>query len=119
MSIIITRRYILHPLARLVVSAALIANGKLDVSIFSETDVIHSGDEIGELFRVFDDMRKRLQYLMPHIRKAGEKMQSLSDDIFTVVNQLAAALEPQSTAALETTSTMESMTTMIYTSSIK
>lgn len=110
-SIVITRHYILHPLAKLAASAALIANGKLDVPILSEPDLIGSRDEIGELAGAFDEMRERLQHLITHIRSAGKMMKSSSDDIFMAVNQLAAALEQQSAAVLETTATMESMTT--------
>ncbi len=71
---------------------------------------IHSSDEIGELAQSFDYMRESLQHLLGHIRKAGLMMQSSSDDIFTAVNQLAAALEEQSASVVETTTTMESVT---------
>lgn len=109
--IIITKRHILQPLARLVQSVTFITDGKLDVPISPRQTRKFLRDEIGELGRAFDDMRQRLQQMITHIRNAGEKMHQASENMFMTVNQLAAALEQQSASTLETTTTMETMTT--------
>jgi len=110
-SILLTRRYILHPLAKLVDSATLIANGELDTRIVSEDNMINPRDEIGELAQSFDYMRESLQHLISHIRNAGLMIRLSSDDIFTAIRKLAAVLEQQSASVVETTATMESVTT--------
>ena len=110
-SIIITKRHILQPLARLVQSASFISAGKLDIPIQADQSRRLLRDEIGELGRAFDDMRMRLQQMIAHIRNAGERMHIASEKMFMAVNQLAAALEQQSASVLETTTTMETMTT--------
>lgn len=98
---------IAKPVMQLSKVARQIANG--DLAQTAQLN-IQSTDEIGELAQSFDYMRESLQHLLGHIRNAGLMMQSSSDDIFTAVNQLAAALEEQSASMLETTATMESMT---------
>lgn len=87
--------------------AQQIASGDLAQTVAFNTK---SADEIGELAQSFDYMRKSLQDIIGHIRQAGFMMQSSTDDIFTAINQLAAALEQQSASVLETTMTMESIT---------
>jgi methyl-accepting chemotaxis protein len=98
---------IANPVMRLSQISRQIANGDLAQSV---TPAIKLSDEIGELAHSFDYMRESLQHLISHIRQAGFKMQLSTDDIFTAVNQLAAALEQQSASMLETTATMEAMT---------
>lgn len=110
-SIIIAKRYVLQPLTALVESVTFIASGKLDVPIKLGPGRSHILKEIGELSRAFDVMRQRLQQMIIHIQKAGEKIQIASENIFMAVNQLAAALEQQSASVLQTTATMETMTT--------
>ena len=80
----LTRRYILAPLAAL-------AEGKLG----QPTLTVPSNwrcDEIGELRRVFNNMRQRLQSLLEHLDRAGTLLQSSSEEILMAVSQLAAAL---------------------------
>jgi methyl-accepting chemotaxis protein len=110
-SILLTRRYILHPLATLVNFATVIATGELNIRVVSDDNKINPRDEIGELAQSFDYMRESLQQLISHIRNAGLKIQSSSDDIFTAVNKLTVVLEQQSASVVETTATMESVTT--------
>lgn len=96
------------PLTRLSEVAQQIAAGDLSQQAGART--IHLNDEIGELARSFDYMRENLQSVLSHIKHAGLKMQSSSDEIFQAVNQLAVALEQQSASVLETTTMMESIT---------
>jgi methyl-accepting chemotaxis protein len=98
---------IAKPVMQLSEVARQIADGDLSKTTTRYTRL---SDEIGELARSFDYMRKSLRDLIGHIRKAGLRMQSSSDEIFTAVHQLTAALEQQSTSVLETTTTMEAMT---------
>ena len=96
------------PLTRLSEVARQIAAGDLSQHAVART--IHLNDEIGDLAHSFDFMRGNLQRVLSHIRNAGLKMQSSSDEIFQAVNQLAVALEEQSASVLETTRMMESST---------
>ena len=96
------------PLTRLSEVARQVAAG--DLSQPAAVQTIHLNDEIGELAYSFDYMRKNLKSVLSHIRKAGLKMQSSSDEIFLAVNQLAVALEEQSASVLETTTMMEAST---------
>jgi len=108
-TILITRRYILGPLASLAHSASSIARGKLELPMIASVMQL-SHDEIGELAQTFDEMRRRLQYLLDHLGHAATTMQSSSEEILMAVNQLAAALEEQSASVIETTGMMESLT---------
>ncbi len=96
------------PISQLSEVARHIAAG--DLSQHAGVRTIHLNDEIGELARSFDYMRENLQSVLSHIKNAGLKMQSSSDEIFLAVNQLAVALEQQSASVLETTTMMESIT---------
>lgn len=108
-TMLITRRYILHPLTSLVHSASSIANGKFEMPMTTSLAQLPH-DEIGELTRTFDEMRQRLQYLLEHLGRAATAMQTSSESILMAVNQLAAALEEQSASVAETTAMMESIT---------
>jgi methyl-accepting chemotaxis protein len=99
---------IAEPVMQLSQISRQIAGGDLARTVTLDTEF---SDEIGELARSFDNMRESLQHLIGHIRTAGFKMQSATDEIFMAVNQLAAALEQQSSSVVETTATMESVTT--------
>jgi len=98
---------IAHPVVHLATVAKQIAGGDLTRSAMLGR---LSEDEIGKLAQSFDAMRTSLQDIIGHIRTAGLKMQSATDEIFMAVNQLAAALEEQSASVHETTMTMESLT---------
>ncbi len=98
---------IANPVVQLSTVARQIAGGDLSQTVSQK---IHLSDEIGELAQSFDYMRESLQGLIRHIRHAGLRMQSSSDEIFMAVNQLAAVLEEQSASMLETTTMMESVT---------
>ena len=99
---------IAEPVSRLSEVARKITDGDLTQTVVLPKQI---SDEIGELAQAFDHMRKSLQDVIGHIRSAGLKMHTSTDDIFMAVNQLAAALEQQSASVHETTMTMESMTT--------
>ncbi len=109
-SIVLTQRYLLQPLRTLSHSAALMTDGALEDAELSESEMLTHYDEIGELARTFDGMRQHLHQMLLRMKEASSVMQTSSDDIFMTVNQLAAALEEQSSSVAETTSTMESMT---------
>ena len=99
---------IANPVMQLSNISRQIANGDLTQTVTLDPKL---SDEIGELARSFDHMRDSLHQILSHIRNAGLKMQSSTDEIFMAVNQLAATLEQQSAAVVETTATMDSMTT--------
>lgn len=98
---------IAQPVSRLSDVARKIADGDLAQTMMLPK---RTSDEIGELAQAFDYMRKNLRDIISHIRNAGLKMHTSTDDIFMAVNQLVAALEQQSASVHETTMTMESMT---------
>lgn len=112
-SLVITRRYILHPLARLVDSTTLISKGELDAPIMAKEPKKAFRDEIGGLAESFESMRKSLQKLIGHIRSAGLKIQSSADAMFATISQFTAILEQQSASVIETTATMESVTATV------
>lgn len=99
---------IARPVTQLAVVARQIANGDLSQSVRLDN---FPNDEIGKLAQAFDNMRASLHAILAHIRDAGLRMHSSTDEIFMAVNQLTAALEQQSASVHETTMTMESFTT--------
>ena len=107
--LLLVRRYILIPLAALLDAAAALSDGKLDLPLLADPSGARR-DEIGELQRVFDGLRLRLQSLLEHLRRAGTLLQSSSEEILMAVSRIAAALEEQSASVSETTAMMESVT---------
>jgi signal transduction histidine kinase len=74
-SILITRRYITRPLAALRQSAGLIASGNLQVAI----DTRHP-DEIGDLARDLDAMRRSLEALSEERRHNVERLEEVVEE---------------------------------------
>lgn len=107
--LLLARRNILVPLATLLDAAAALSDGKLDLPLLADPFGARR-DEIGELQRVFDGLRLRLQSLLEHLRRAGTLLQSSSEEILMAVSRIAAALEEQSASVSETTAMMESVT---------
>ena len=86
-SIVITRRYIARPLASLQHSAALIARGNLQASI----DTTHQ-DEIGELARDLDGMRRSLEALIDERRQYVERLEDANRTLEERVGERTGAL---------------------------
>jgi len=72
-SIVITKRYISHPLLKLQESASLIAHGDLDTFVDKS-----SSDEIGILAQHLDGMRGSIKQLFEELRESKEKLEEHS-----------------------------------------
>ncbi len=73
-SLVISRRYIVKPLADLQSSAAAIGSGNLD------TDIRMDGqDEIAQLARSFSSMRNSIRELVAELRQANETLEARVD----------------------------------------
>jgi len=68
-SILITKRHIFRPLSKLETSAGLIAKGKLDTVIDTESE-----DEIGKLAKSFDRMRLSVKKLFEDLRSTNIRL---------------------------------------------
>ena len=87
-SIVTTRRYIARPLAALQESAAMIARGKLDAPI----DTTHR-DEIGDLARDLDGMRRSLEALIDERRQYVERLEVANRTLEQRVEERTGALQ--------------------------
>ena len=87
-SILITRRYIARPLAALQHSAGLIAGGNLQAPI----DTTHQ-DEIGELARDLDAMRRSLEALIEERRQNVERLEEANRTLEQRVEERTGALQ--------------------------
>jgi signal transduction histidine kinase len=86
-SMAITRRYISRPLSTLQHSAALIANGDLEVRIDT-----HGRDEIGSLAKALSVMRDSLKQFVGALRESNEKLEEYSRNLEQRVEERTAEL---------------------------
>jgi signal transduction histidine kinase/CheY-like chemotaxis protein/HAMP domain-containing protein len=100
-SIVITRRSIARPLARLQESAGMIARGNLDAPI----DTAHE-DEIGQLARDLDGMRQSLQALIDERRQYVVRLEDANRTLEERVEERTAALQGKT---LELTRTVDEL----------
>lgn len=87
-SIVITRRYIAHPLVKLQNSAGLIAGGNLEAPIDTT-----SQDEIGHLARDLNVMRGSIKRLIGELRESKEKLEEYSRTLEEKVDERTGALQ--------------------------
>ncbi|MGI9523325.1 MAG: PAS-domain containing protein, partial [Hyphomicrobiaceae bacterium] len=70
-SVLISRRYIVQPLAALQISARAIGEGNLGTNINADRH-----DEIGDLARSFESMRNSIRELVDELRHANESLET-------------------------------------------
>jgi signal transduction histidine kinase len=95
-SMAITRRYISRPLSTLQQSAALIANGDLEVHIDT-----HGRDEISSLAKALSVMRDSLKRFVGALRESNEKLEEYSRTLEQRVEERTAELAKAVRAAQE------------------
>ncbi len=86
-SIVISRRYIAHPLGQLQHSAALIATGDLEVPINMARD-----DEIGRLAQDFNTMRESMKRLIGALRNSNDQFEEANRTLESHVGERTAEL---------------------------
>lgn len=94
-SVLISRRYIVQPLAALQLSAKAIGEGNLGTNIDSDRR-----DEIGELARSFESMRKSIRELVDELRHANENLETRvverTEEVTATQQKLVDAIESTS-----------------------
>lgn len=75
-SLVITKRYIFHPLVKLQKSASLIANGDLDTFVDKGSD-----DEIGILAQDLNAMRLSIKQLFEELKQSKEEVEKYSQTL--------------------------------------
>src|SRR5439155_16869946 len=109
-SIIITRRYIARPLTALRQSTGLIASGNLQVAI----DTTHP-DEIGDLARDLDAMRRSLEQNVERLEDANrtleQRVEEQTGELTRTVDELRALGEVS--RAVSSTLDLETVLTVI------
>jgi signal transduction histidine kinase len=122
-SVFITRKYVSRPLLKLQNSAELISHGNLEADIDTS-----SNDEIGNLAKDFDAMRKSIGDLIAELRESKEKLEdysrNLEQRVETRTRELARSVEElkalgQVSQAVSSTLNLEEVLTTIVVQAVK
>jgi methyl-accepting chemotaxis protein-2 (aspartate sensor receptor) len=106
--LLVCRRLIAQPLRQLEQAVASVAGGDLSAALDS-----HRQDEVGDLIRAVDGMRKQLLATIGHIRQAVGQIATASQEIAVGNNDLSARTEQQASNLQQTAASMEQMTATV------
>jgi len=110
-SIVVSRRYVARPLAALQRSAGLIAGGNLEASIDTT-----SGDEIGQLARDLDAMRRSLESLIAERRRNEERLEEANRTLEERIAERTSALQARTGELTRTLTATEEVLRVISSS---